>query len=127
ALDKAQLEIGDLVAVGIANQRETTVLWDRTTGEPVQNAINWQDTRTDRLVRELGGDVGQDRFRDRCGLPLATYFSGPKIRWLLDNIEGARAAAERGEVLFGTVEAWLIWNLTGAHGPRATTASRPRP
>ena len=124
ALDKAQLEIGDLVAVGIANQRETTVLWDRTTGEPVQNAINWQDTRTDRLVRELGGDVGQDRFRDRCGLPLATYFSGPKIRWLLDADSSLQERAEAGEILFGTIDSWLIWKLTGRHLTDVTNASR---
>lgn len=89
----ASLKIGpaDLAAVGITNQRETTVLWDKDTGKPVHNAIAWQDTRTARLVRELGGEAGQDRFRERCGLPLATYFAGPKIRWLLDNIDGLRA------------------------------------
>lgn len=122
----AKLKIGpeDLAAVGITNQRETTLLWDKATGKPIHNAIVWQDTRTDRLVRDLGGKAGQDRFRDRCGLPLATYFSGPKIRWLLDNVEGARARAEAGEVLFGTMDSWLIWNLTGRHVTDVTNASR---
>jgi glycerol kinase len=113
-----------LAAIGITNQRETTLLWDRTSGAPIHNAIVWQDTRTDRLVRDLGGRIGQDRFRDVCGLPLATYFSGPKIRWLLDEIEGARAAAERGDVLFGTMDSWLIWKLTGRHVSDVTNASR---
>jgi glycerol kinase len=124
ALDGAQLQPGDLVALGITNQRETTVLWDRDSGEPVHNAINWQDTRTDRLVRELAGADGQDRFKDRCGLPLATYFSGPKIRWLLDSLPGLRERAEAGEVLFGTMDSWLIWNLTGRHVTDPTNASR---
>jgi glycerol kinase len=124
AVDKAQLEPSDLVAVGIANQRESTLVWDRDTGTPVHNAINWQDTRTDHLVRELGGDVGQDRFRDVCGLPLATYFSGPKIRWLLDTLPGLRERAEVGEVLFGTMDSWLIWRLTGRHLTDVTNASR---
>ncbi|HEX4180838.1 MAG TPA: glycerol kinase GlpK [Caulobacteraceae bacterium] len=122
----ATLKIGpsSLAAVGITNQRETTLLWDKASGRPIHNAIVWQDTRTDRLVRELGGDVGQDRFRAACGLPLATYFAGPKIRWLLDNLEGARTRAERGEVLFGTMDAWLIWKLTGRHATDVTNASR---
>jgi glycerol kinase len=122
----AKLEIGSagLAAVGITNQRETTLVWDKATGKPVHNAIVWQDTRTDRLIRELGGDVGQDRFRERCGLPLATYFSGPKIRWLLDHVDGARAQAERGEILFGTMDSWLIWKLTGRHVTDVTNASR---
>jgi glycerol kinase len=124
ALDNAQLEVGDLVALGIANQRETTVLWNRETGEPVHEAINWQDTRTDTLCRELAGDAGQDRFRDRCGLPLATYFSGPKIRWLLDRTPGLLERAEAGEVVFGTMDSWLIWKLTGRHVTDVTNASR---
>ncbi|HKE80415.1 MAG TPA: glycerol kinase GlpK [Solirubrobacteraceae bacterium] len=124
ALEQAQLEAHDLVALGIANQRETTVLWDRETGAPVHHAINWQDTRTDQLVRELAGDEGQDRFRDRCGLPLATYFSGPKIRWLLDTQPGLQERAETGEVLFGTMDSWLIWQLTGRHLTDVTNASR---
>jgi glycerol kinase len=124
ALATAQLGVRDLVALGITNQRETTVLWDRATGEPVHNALNWQDMRTDHLVRELGGDEGPDRFRDRCGLPLATYFSGPKIRWLLDHVDGLRARAEAGDVLFGTMDSWLIWNLTGRHVTDVTNAGR---
>jgi glycerol kinase len=122
----ARLSIGasDLAAVGITNQRETTLIWDKASGKPIHNAIVWQDTRTDRLVRDLGGRIGIDRFRGECGLPLATYFSGPKIRWLLDTVDGARAAAERGEVLFGTMDAWLIWKLTGRHVTDVTNASR---
>ena len=100
------------------------MVWDRATGEPAHNAINWQDTRTDHLIRELAGDAGQDRFRDRCGLPLATYFSGPKIRWLLDNVAGLRERAEAGDVLFGTMDSWLIWNLTGRHITDVTNAGR---
>ncbi len=124
ALAKLSITPKDLVAVGITNQRETTLLWDKATGKPVHNAIVWQDTRTDRLVRELGGEAGQERFRELCGLPLATYFSGPKIRWLLDNVPGVRERAERGEVLFGTMDSWLIWNLTGRHVTDVTNASR---
>jgi glycerol kinase len=124
ALDKLSIKASALAAVGITNQRETTLLWDRLSGRPISHALVWQDMRTDRLVRELGGQVGQDRFRSRCGLPLATYFSGPKIRWLLDNIEGARARAERGDVLFGTMDSWLIWKLTGRHVTDVTNASR---
>jgi len=124
ALAKLNITPKDLAAVGITNQRETTVLWDKTTGNPIHNAIVWQDTRTDRLVRDLGGAAGQDRFRDRCGLPLATYFSGPKARWLLDNVEGARARTEAGELLFGTMDTWLIWKLTGRHVTDVTNASR---
>jgi glycerol kinase len=124
ALDGAQLEGRDLVALGIANQRETTVLWSRESGEPVSNAITWQDTRTDQLCRELEGDVGQQRLRERCGLPLATYFSGPKIRWLLDRIPDLEERARAGEVLFGTMDSWLIWKLTGRHVTDVTNASR---
>jgi glycerol kinase len=124
ALKKAKIRAKHLAAVGVTNQRETTLLWNKATGKPIHNAIVWQDTRTDQLVRDLAGDIGQDRFRGRCGLPLATYFSGPKIRWLLDNVEGARAAAERGDVLFGTMDTWLIWKLTGRHITDVTNASR---
>jgi glycerol kinase len=124
ALASASLTVRDLVALGITNQRETTVVWDRATGEPVHNAISWQDTRTDRLVDELAGDVGQHRFRDRCGLPLATYFSGPKIRWLLDHVDGLRERAEAGEVLFGTMDSWLVWRLCGRHLTDVTNAGR---
>jgi glycerol kinase len=113
ALAKAGLRAGQFSALGITNQRETTVLWDRATGMPVHNAIVWQDTRTAGLCAELGGADGQDRFRERTGLPLASYFSGPKAAWLLDNVPGLRVRAERGEIAFGTVDSWLIWNLTG--------------
>jgi glycerol kinase len=124
ALEKARLTAADLVGLGIANQRETTVLWNRDTGEPVHNAITWQDTRTDHLCRELAAGVGQHRFSDRCGLPLATYFSAPKIRWLLDRIPGLEERAEAGQVLFGTMDSWLIWKLTGRHVTDMTNASR---
>jgi glycerol kinase len=124
ALDDASLQPSDLVALGIANQRESTIVWERESGAPVHNAINWQDTRTDHLIRELAGDAGQDRFRERCGLPLATYFSGPKLRWLLDTVPGLRERAEAGEVLFGTMDSWLIWKLTGRHLTDVTNASR---
>src|SRR5437588_9008859 len=129
ALDKAELSPSDLCGVGIANQRETTVLWDRRTGAPVHNALNWQDTRTDRLCRELAREHGQRLFQEKTGLPVTTYFSGPKIRWLLDHIPGLRERAEAGEVLFGTIDSWLIWNLTGGadggrHVTDVTNASR---
>ncbi|MGC4981993.1 MULTISPECIES: glycerol kinase GlpK [unclassified Streptomyces] len=113
ALAKAGLRPDQLSALGITNQRETTVLWDRATGKPVHNAIVWQDTRTSALCNELGGPDGQDRFREQTGLPLASYFSGPKATWLLDNVPGLRARAEHGEIAFGTIDSWLIWNLTG--------------
>ena len=124
ALRSLKIKPADLAAVGVTNQRETTLLWDKATGAPIHRAIVWQDTRTDRLCRKLGGKHGQDRFKKLCGLPLATYFSGPKIRWLLDEIDGARARAEAGEVLFGTMETWLIWKLTGRHVTDVTNASR---
>ncbi|MCW2940772.1 MAG: glycerol kinase [Actinomycetia bacterium] len=124
ALVVAGIGRGDLAAVGITNQRETTVLWDAVTGEPVCNAVVWQDTRTDQLCRDLEGAVGQNRFLDSCGLPLATYFSGPKIAWLLAEHDGLRERAEAGRVLFGTVDSWLIWKLTGAHVTDVTNASR---
>jgi glycerol kinase len=113
ALKKSGVDVKDLAAVGITNQRETTVVWDKATGKPVYNAIVWQDTRTDQICNALAKDGGQDRFRPQVGLPLATYFSGPKVRWILDNVEGVRARAEAGEVLFGNIDTWLIWNLTG--------------
>ncbi len=124
ALEKAALSPAELSALGIANQRETTVLWDRQTGTPVHNAINWEDTRTDRLCRRLAEQFGHERFSEKTGLPLTTYFSGPKICWLLDHIPGLRARAEQGEVLFGTMDSWLIWNLCGRHLTDVTNASR---
>ena len=124
ALTRAGIGPRDLAAIGITNQRETTVLWDRHTGQPVHPAIVWQDTRTDELVAALAADGGQDRFRAATGLPLATYFSGPKIAWLLDTDPALRARAEAGEVLFGTIDTWLIWNLTGRHVTDVTNASR---
>ena len=121
ALAKAGLTALNLAAVGVTNQRETTVVWDRRTGKPIHNAIVWQDTRTDGLIAEMARDGGQDRFRGKVGLPLATYFSGPKLRWLLDNVRGAREKAEAGDLLFGTIDSWIIWNLTGGIGGPGTT------
>lgn len=121
--------VSEVVAVGITNQRETTILWDRRSGRPLTNALVWQDTRTDGLCADLAKDGGPDRFRSKTGLPLATYFSGPKVRWVLDHVDGAREAAARGEILFGNVDTWLIWNLTGGvdggvHVTDVTNASR---
>ena len=129
ALQKTGISASDLAAVGVTNQRETAVVWDRNTGEPVYNAIVWQDTRTDQICNELAADGGQDRFRDKVGLPLATYFSGPKIRWILDNVDGARGRAEAGDLAFGNMDTWVIWNLTGGtdggvHITDVTNASR---
>jgi glycerol kinase len=125
AMAKAGIDAKQLAAVGITNQRETTVVWDKTTGKPVCNAIVWQDTRTDQICNELAKTGGQDRFRKSVGLPLATYFSGPKIRWILDNIPGVAEKAQKGEVLFGNMDTWLIWNLTaGVHVTDVTNASR---
>jgi len=129
ALEGAGIAASDLAAVGITNQRETTLLWDRATGEPVHNAIVWQDTRTADIVKDLENVVGQQRFRERTGLPLATYFAGPKIVWLLDNVAGLRERADAGELMFGTMDSWLIWNLTGGvdggrHVTDVTNASR---
>jgi glycerol kinase len=112
-LEKANAQVSDVAALGVTNQRETTVVWDQNTGEPVMNAIVWQDTRTDRICDELAADGGQDRFRPKTGLPLATYFSGPKVKWILDNVEGTREKAEAGDLLFGNIDTWAIWNLTG--------------
>ena len=116
ALNKSDLHLSDLAAVGITNQRETALVWNRLTGQPYGNAIVWQDTRTDLICNELAGDGGQDRFRPQTGLPLATYFSGPKIRWILDHVAGVREDAEKGIAIFGNIDSWIIWNLTG--GPR---------
>src|SRR5512136_189122 len=113
ALSKFNVKLEDLAAIGVTNQRETTVVWEKATGKPVYNAIVWQDTRTDQICNDLAKDGGQDRFRTHVGLPLATYFSGPKIKWILDNVPGVRAKAEKGEVLFGNIDTWVIWNLTG--------------
>lgn len=129
ALSKASINRHQLSAVGITNQRETAVVWDKNTGEPVYNAIVWQDTRTQKICDELAGDQGPDRFKDICGLPLATYFSGPKVKWILDNVEGARAKAEAGDLLFGNMDTWVLWNLTGGvnggvHVTEPTNASR---
>lgn len=129
ALGKKGLTAKDLAAIGITNQRETTVLWDRRTGKPLHNALVWQDTRVDSMVQELARDGGPDRLRSKTGLPLASYFSGLKLRWLLDNVPGARARAEAGDVLFGNIDTWLVWNLTGGpdggrHITDVTNASR---
>jgi len=125
ALAKADLTRHDIAALGVANQRETTVVWHKDTGLPVCNAIVWQDTRTSDIIEQLGADAGQDVYHDRVGLPLATYFCGPKIKWILDNVPGARADAEAGRLLAGTMDTWLLWNLTGGlHVTDVTNASR---
>ncbi|MSP12940.1 MAG: glycerol kinase [Chloroflexi bacterium] len=129
ALEKGRLATGDIAAIGITNQRETTLVWDKRTGQPYYNAIVWQDTRTAAICHALANEGGQDRFRERVGLPLATYFSGPKIMWLLDYDPAIRRAAERGEALFGNIDSWLIWWLTGGpqggiHMTDPTNASR---
>jgi glycerol kinase len=104
---------GTIKALGITNQRETAVVWDKNSGEPVHNAIVWQDTRTDKICAELESEGGQDRFRNKTGLPIATYFSGPKVRWILENVDGAREKAEAGDLIFGNIDTWCLWNLTG--------------
>jgi len=138
ALDMGNISSKEISAIGITNQRETTMLWDKNTGKPIYNAIVWQDMRTDVMINELAKDAstawrqgatplnanGQDRFRDKTGLPLATYFSGPKIKWILDHVADARKRAENGELLFGNIDTWLIWNLTGQHITDVTNASR---
>lgn len=129
ALSKANLTAPDLAAVGITNQRETTVVWNPATGEPLYNAIVWQDTRTDRIMHKLEQEGAGETIRRKAGLPPATYFSGGKIQWILENVDGARSAAERGEVIFGNMDTWVIWNLTGgikggAHITDVTNASR---
>ena len=118
-----------MVALGVTNQRETTVVWDRSTGRPVAPAIVWQDTRTADVLDELTDHFDPDEIRRRTGLPLATYFSGPKLRWILDHDPALRERAEAGELLFGTMDTWLVWNLTGGpdgglHVTDVTNASR---
>jgi glycerol kinase len=125
ALEIGNIDQKDIAALGITNQRETTIVWDRNTGKPYGNAIVWQDTRTRFLCDKLAEVEGKDRFRERCGLPLTTYFSGPKIKWMLDNIPGLREAANQGDAIFGNVDTFLIWHLTGgAHVTDVTNASR---
>ncbi|RLP75930.1 glycerol kinase [Mycetocola tolaasinivorans] len=129
ALSKANLTRHDIAAIGITNQRETAVIWDKNTGEPVYNAIVWQDTRTQDIVDRLAADGGVERFKKTVGLPLATYFSGTKIVWILENVEGVRERAEAGDLLFGTTDTWVLWNLTGGteggiHVTDVTNASR---
>jgi len=132
-IEKVLAETGiskeDIAAVGITNQRETTLVWDKTTGKPYYPAIVWQDTRTDMICNKLAEEGGQDRFRSVTGLPLATYFSGPKIAWMLENIPDLRQAAEEGKAVFGNIDTWLLWNLTGGvdgglHYTDVTNASR---
>jgi len=128
-LAKGNIDPKDIAAVGITNQRETAVVWDKKTGKPLYNAIVWQDTRTDQIINEFAKEGGQDRFRDKVGLPLATYFSGPKVKWVLDNVDGARAAADRGDAVFGNIDTFLLWHLTGGtnggvHITDVTNASR---
>jgi glycerol kinase len=129
AMQRQSLRPSDLAAIGITNQRETTVVWNRNTGKPVSNALVWQDTRVEDSVAEFSRDGGQDRFRTKTGLPLATYFSGLKLRWVLNNIPGVRAQAEAGGVLFGNIDTFLLWKLTGGpkggiHVTDVTNASR---
>jgi glycerol kinase len=129
ALARANLTAADLAAVGITNQRETTLLWDKRTGEPLCNAVVWMDGRTDQIVQRFAETGGQNRFRAKTGLPLATYFSGPKLRWIFENVPGAYEKATAGDVLFGTIDTWLTWNFTGGkdgglHVTDVTNASR---
>jgi len=128
-LQKSGIRPNEIAAVGITNQRETAILWEKSTGKAVHSAIVWQDTRTDKICTHLAQDGGQDRFRSKTGLPLATYFSGPKVKWVLDNFPEIRERAQKGEILFGNVDTWLIWNLTGGpdhglHITDVTNASR---
>ncbi len=129
AMRNAGARAEDIAAIGVTNQRETTLVWDKTTGKIFYNAIVWQDTRTDKIIQELGKEGGQKRFQTKVGLPLATYFSGPKIKWILENVEGALEAAQTGKAIFGNMDTWLIWNLTGGvnggvHVTDVTNASR---
>src|SRR5690606_187131 len=126
AIAKAGLKPADIAAIGITNQRETTVLWDRTTGQPIHHAIVWQDRRTAALCDQLKKEGHEQTIREKTGLLIDAYFSATKISWLLDNVEGAREKAEKGELAFGTIDSWLIWNLTGGdtHVTDVTNASR---
>jgi glycerol kinase len=129
ALGQAKLSASDLAAVGVTNQRETTVIWDKNTGRPYYNAIVWQDTRTDRIASALEREGKGDVIRQKAGLPPATYFSGGKIQWILENVDGVRDAAERGDAIFGNMDTWVLWNLTGGtrggkHITDVTNASR---
>ncbi|HSO18523.1 MAG TPA: glycerol kinase GlpK [Desulfosarcina sp.] len=129
AMGKSGIGGREIAAIGITNQRETAVVWDRQTGKPLFNAIVWQCTRTDELCNRLAREGGQDRFRAKTGLPIATYFAGPNVKWILDNVSGARTAADSGRALFGTIESWIIWHLTGgtaggAHVTDVSNASR---
>ncbi|GAA1925653.1 glycerol kinase GlpK [Brevibacterium antiquum] len=129
ALTRADINRHQLEGVGITNQRETTVIWNKNTGKPVYNAIVWQDTRTQKICDELAGDEGPDKYKERVGLPLATYFAGPKAKWIFDNVDGVKESAEAGELLFGTMDTWVLWNLTGGvnggvHVTDVTNASR---
>jgi glycerol kinase len=129
ALTRANLQVSDLCALGVTNQRETAVVWDKSTGRPLYNAIVWQDTRTDRIASKLERDGAGDVIRRKAGLPPATYFSGGKIQWILENVDGAREAAERGDAVFGNTDTWVLWNLTGGvdggvHVTDPTNASR---
>lgn len=129
ALSRADVTRHDIAAIGITNQRETAVVWDKTTGKPVYNAIVWQDTRTQSIVDRLAEDGGVERFKQIVGLPLATYFSGTKIVWILENVDGAREKAEAGDLIFATTDSWVLWNLTGGidggvHATDVTNASR---
>ncbi|MBO3723716.1 glycerol kinase GlpK [Actinomyces bowdenii] len=128
-LSAAEVNRHQIASVGITNQRESAVVWDKTTGEPVYNVIVWQDTRTQRICERLAGDEGPDKYKERVGLGLATYFSGPKVTWILENVEGARERAEAGDLLMGTMDTWVLWNLTGGvnggvHATDVTNASR---
>ena len=129
ALSRADITRHDIAAVGITNQRETTVVWEKATGKPVYNAIVWQDTRTQSIVDRFAADGGVERFKEKVGLPLSTYFAGTKIVWILENVDGAREKADAGELLFGTTDSWVLWNLTGGtdggvHVTDVTNASR---
>ncbi len=129
ALARADINRDQIEAVGITNQRETAVVWDKNTGKPVYNAIVWQDTRTQKICDRLAGDDGVEKYKDRVGLPLATYFAGPKVAWILENVKGAAKAAEKGDLLFGTTDTWVLWNMTGGtkggvHVTDVTNASR---
>lgn len=124
ALSKGNISASEIAAIGVTNQRETTVVWDASTGKPIYNAIVWQDTRTDAIISKFAKQGGQNRFRRKTGLPLATYFSGPKIKWILENVKGAKAKAQKGQLLFGNMDTWIIWKLTGEHITDVTNASR---